>query len=127
MNLQLINTESGSSTKRYTAAFEKEVFNSNLMKRLGVDFTVGADALGSKFDFKNSNEFLIGVYGRIAGRISREKKNFDFFYSFPLTQMSLDSTDKGAFFLLETQKYVESQGTYLKKKLQEKASSLSDL
>ncbi|MEA9354902.1 patatin-like phospholipase family protein [Bacteriovorax sp. PP10] len=108
---------------QYTTAFENEVFNAGLMKRLGVDFAIGADVLGSKFDFEDSNEFLIGVFGRAAGRITREKKGFDYFYSIPLQKMSLDSTENGAFYLLKTQEYVEAQSSRLKKLIQQKISS----
>lgn len=128
MNLRLTHgSKSKKQQSRYTAAFENEVFNANLMKRLGVDFTIGADVLGTKFDFEESNEFLIGVYGRAAGRISREKKMFDYFYSIPLAKMSLDSTENGAFFLMETQKYVEGQGSSIKRKIQQKLSAISEL
>ena len=128
MNLRLTNgLKAKKQTSRYTAAFENEAFNANLMKRLGIDFTIGADVLGAKFDFEDSNEFLIGVYGRAAGRISREKKQFDYFYSIPLEKMSLDSTENGALFLMETQKYVEAQSNIIKKKIQQKLSSVSEL
>lgn len=108
---------------QYTTAFENEVFNAGLMKRLGVDFTIGADVLGTKFDFQNTNEYLIGVYGKAAGRISREKKAFDYFYSIPLQMMSLDSTENGALYLLKTQEYVEAQSSKLKMLIQKKTIS----
>lgn len=128
LNFRLTNdVNSKNKGTQYTAAFENEVFNANLMKRLGVDFAVGADVLGTKFDFEDSNEFLIGVYGRVAGKISREKKFFDYFYSLPLSKLSLDSTENGAFFLMETQKYADAQGGNLKKKIQQKLSSISEL
>lgn len=126
MNLKLSNsTDIRKAGTHYTAAFESEVFNANLMKRLGVDFAIGADVLGSKFDFEDSNEFLIGIYGRAAGRIAHQKKGFDYFYSIPLTKMSLDSTENGAFYLLKTQEYVEAQSSTLKKLIQQKISSSS--
>ena len=114
------------NTTQYTTAFENEVFNTNLMRRVGVDFTIGADVLGSKFDFEDSNEFLIGVYGRAAGRIARQKKGFNYFYSIPLSKMSLDSTENGAFYLLKTQEYVEAQSSGLKKLIQQKISTSQD-
>ena len=124
LNLKLSNSvDQRKAAVQYTTAFENEVFNAGLMKRLGVDFAIGADVLGSKFDFEDSNEFLIGVYGRAAGRISREKKGFDYFYSIPLQKMSLDSTENGAFYLLKTQEYVEAQSNRLKKLVQQKISS----
>lgn len=125
MNLKLSNSANASKKgNQYTAAFENEVFNARLMKKLGVDFAIGADILGSKFDFEDSNEFLIGVYGRVAGRISREKKGFDYFYSLPLSQMSLDSTENSAFYLLKTQEYVEAQAGILKQKISSSAKAL---
>lgn len=124
LNLKLSNSvDQRKAAVQYTTAFENEVFNAGLMKRLGVDFAIGADVLGSKFDFEDSNEFLIGVYGRAAGRITREKKGFDYFYSIPLQKMSLDSTENGAFYLLKTQEYVEAQSNRLKKLVQQKISS----
>jgi hypothetical protein len=124
MNLKLSNTiDIKKTSNQYTAAFENEVFNAGLMKRLGVEFAIGADVLGSKFDFKQSNEFLIGVYGKAAGRIVKQKKSFDYFYSLPVSKMSLDSTENGAFYLLKTQEYVEAQSSSLKKLIQQKASS----
>lgn len=124
LNLKLSNSVDHRKTGiQYTTAFENEVFNAGLMKRLGVDFAIGADVLGSKFDFEDSNEFLIGVFGRAAGRITREKKGFDYFYSIPLQKMSLDSTENGAFYLLKTQEYVEAQSNRLKKLIQQKMSS----
>lgn len=124
LNLKLSNSvDHRKPGMQYTTAFENEVFNAGLMKRLGVDFAIGADVLGSKFDFEDSNEFLIGVFGRAAGRITREKKGFDYFYSIPLQKMSLDSTENGAFYLLKTQEYVEAQSNRLKKLIQQKISS----
>jgi hypothetical protein len=124
LNLKLSNSvDLRKPGVQYTTAFENEVFNAGLMKRLGVDFAIGADVLGSKFDFEDSNEFLIGVFGRAAGRITREKKGFDYFYSIPLQKMSLDSTENGAFYLLKTQEYVEAQSSRLKKLIQQKISS----
>ena len=124
LNLKLSNSiDQRRPGVQYTTAFENEVFNAGLMKRLGVDFAIGADVLGSKFDFEDSNEYLIGVYGRAAGRIVREKKGFDYFYSIPLQKMSLDSTENGAFYLLKTQEYVEAQSNRLKKLVQQKIST----
>lgn len=124
LNLKLSNSiDPRKSGVQYTTAFENEVFNAGLMKRLGVDFAIGADVLGSKFDFQESNEYLIGVFGRAAGRIAREKKGFDYFYSIPLQKMSLDSTENGAFYLLKTQEYVEAQSGRLKKLIQQKMIS----
>ena len=124
LNLRLSNSiDRRKKGVQYTAAFESEVFNPGLMKRLGVDFAIGADVLGSKFDFEDSNEFLIGVFGRAAGKISREKKGFDYFYSIPLQKMSLDSTENGAFYLLKTQEYVEAQSSRLKKLVQQKMTN----
>lgn len=124
LNLKLSNSiDSRKSGIQYTTAFENEVFNAGLMKRLGVDFAIGADVLGSKFDFQSSNEYLIGVFGKAAGRVSREKKSFDYFYSIPLAKMSLDSTENGAFYLLKTQEYVEAQSSSLKKLIQKKILS----
>ena len=125
-NLKLSNSiDPRKSGIQYTTAFENEVFNAGLMRRLGVDFTIGADVLGTKFDFQSSNEYLIGVYGKAAGRIAREKKSFDYFYSIPLQKMSLDSTENGALYLLKTQEYVEAQSSNLKKLIQKKTISNS--
>ncbi|MBC7429217.1 MAG: patatin-like phospholipase family protein [Bacteriovorax sp.] len=124
LNLRLSNmVDVKKPGAQYTAAFESEVFNAGLMKRLGVDFAIGADVLGTKFDFEESNEFLIGVYGKTAGRIAKQKKGFDYFYSIPVSKMSLDSTENGAFYLLKTQEYVEAQSGTLKKLVQQKISS----
>lgn len=124
MNLKLSNSvDTRSNRTEYTAAFENEVFNAGLMKRIGVDFAIGADVLGAKFDFEESNEFLIGVYGKAAGRVQKQKKGFDYFYSIPVSKMSLDSTENGAFYLLKTQEYVEAQSGTLKKLIQQKISS----
>lgn len=121
LNLKLSNSvDPRKAVLQYTTAFEHEVFNAALMKRLGVDFTIGADVLGANFDFQNSNEYLIGIFGKAAGRISLEKKKFDYFYSIPLQKTSLDSTEKGAFYLLKTQEYVEEQSSKLKKLIQQK-------
>jgi hypothetical protein len=126
MNLKLSNSvDPRKKGIQYTAAFESEVYNPGLMKRLGVDFAIGADVLGAKFDFEDSNEFLIGVFGRAAGRVNRQKKGFDYFYTLPVSKMSLDSTENGAFYLLKTQEYVEAQSSALKKLIQQKISANS--
>ena len=107
----------------YTAAFQNEVFNPKLMNRLGADFTIGADVLGNSFDFEDSSEFLVGIYGRAAGKISREKKGFDYFFPLPLTSKELDSTQNGASSLMKTQEYLDKQTTQLKKQVQLKMSA----
>ncbi len=126
-NLQLSHNKKSKSTSLYSAAFENEVFNPKLMIRLGADFTIGADVMGSKFDFEDSSEYLVGIYGKAAGRISKEKKGFDYFFTLPLTVQGLDSTQNGASSLIKTQAYLETQASTVKKLIQQKLSSSSQL
>lgn len=126
-NLQLTNNKHASKRGTYTAAFENEIFNPKLMGRLGADFTIGADVLGNKFEFEDSSEFLVGIYGRAAGKISREKKGFDYFFSLPLTSNELDSTQNSAASLMKTQEFLEKQNSQIKKVVQQKMSVNSSL
>lgn len=126
-NLQLANNKKASHQGTYTAAFQNEVFNPKLMSRLGADFTIGADVLGTKFEFEDSSEFLVGIYGRAAGIISRERKGFDYFISLPLTSNELDSTQNSAASLMKTQEFLEKQNSQIKKVIQQKTSANSSL
>lgn len=122
-NLQLTHNGRANDKSTYTAAFENEVFNARLMNRLGADFSMGADVLGNKFDFEDSSEFLVGIYGKAAGRIAREKKSFDYFFSLPVTQNGLDSTQNGASSMMKTQEYLKTHTAEVKKLMQKKLTS----
>lgn len=126
-NLQLSHHKKNKSSSVYSAAFENEVFNPKLMSRLGADFTIGADVMGNKFDFEDSSEFLVGIYGKAAGRINREKKGFDYFFTLPLVNQGLDSTQNGASSLIKTQEYLDKHSSAVKKQMQQKLSSSSQL
>ena len=85
LNLKLsTDFKESKSGQKYSTAFEKEVYNARLLRQLGAEFTIAVDVLGTKFDFDVPNEFLIGVYGRTAGRIQKEKKDFDYAVTLPL-------------------------------------------
>ena len=121
LNFRLSNniTESKSGQK-YTTAFEKEVYNARLLKQVGADFTIAADVLGSKFDFDTTNEFLLGVYGRAAGRIKKEVRDFDYTVTLPLTLMNLDSIKDSSMYMQKSFEYMQKQIPNLSKKLQMK-------
>lgn len=128
LNLRLSgNTNRSKIKSKYTTAFESEVFNPNLMRRVGADFVIGADVLGAKIDLEDSNEYLVGIYGRVIGRVAKEKKNFDYFYSIPAAGAGLDSIDDRASFLVKTEEYVEKQVGTIKKLIQLKAEPVSEL
>jgi len=121
LNLRLSNNfKKSKSGQKYSAAFEKEVFNARLLKQLGAEFTVAVDVLGPKFDFENSNEFLIGVYGRIAGRIAKEKKEFDYNITLPLGAMALDSTENSSLYMQKTYDFMLRQAPVILRKMQAK-------
>ena len=121
LNLRLSNNlKKSKSGQKYSTAFEKEVFNARLLKQLGADFTMAVDVLGSKFDFENSNEFLIGVYSRIAGRIAKEKKEFDYNITLPLGEMVLDSTENNSLYMQKTYDFMLKQTPVIIKKMQAK-------
>ncbi len=127
LNLRLSNNIQISKTgQQYTAAFEKEVFNARLMRSLGAEFTIAADSLGAKFDFDHTNDFLIGVYGRVAGRIHKERRDFDYSVTLPLTAMNLDSTKDLPLFLQKSYEFMLKQTPILSKKIQAKLDSLSN-
>lgn len=126
-NLHLTTNRRAKSQGTYTAAFENEIFNPRLMNRLGADFTIGADVLGSKVEFEDSSEFLVGVYGRAAGKIAKEKNGFDVFVSLPLANQELDSTAESAASLMRSQEYLEKQTALIRKTIQQKTNSSSAL
>ena len=126
LNFRLSNnfTESKSGQK-YSTAFEKEVFNARLLRQVGAEFTIAADVLGSKFDFEVTNEFLIGVFGRTASRIQKERKDFDYYVTLPLNSMNLDSTKESPLFMQKSYDFMQKQSPVLAKKIQSKIESLS--
>jgi hypothetical protein len=127
LNLRLSNNiQESKSGQKYTTAFEKEVFNARLLRQLGADFTIAADVLGTKFDFDNSNDFLIGVYGRTAGRIQKEKRDFDYSVTLPLSAMNLDSTKDLPLFMQKSYELMLKQVPVLSRKIQTKLESLSN-
>lgn len=127
LNLKLSNNYSESKKgQKYSTAFEKEVFNARLLRQLGAEFTIAVDVLGTKFDFLNSNEFLIGVYGRTAGQIQKERKDFDYSVTLPLGAMNLDSTKDGPLFLQKSYEFMQKQSPIILKKIQAKHDSMSN-
>ncbi len=128
LNLKLSNNFAVSKTgQKYSTAFEKEVFNARLLRGLGAEFTIAADVLGAKFDFDSPNEFLIGVYGVTAGHIQKERRDFDYSVTLPLSSMNLDSTKDGPLFLQRLYEYMQKQTPVLLKKIHEKIDSISNL
>lgn len=127
LNLKLSNNyEESKKVQKYSAAFENEVFNAKLLRRLGAEFTIAVDALGTKFDFEKTNEFLIGVYGKVAGRIQKERKDFDYSVTLPLGGMSLDSSKDSALFLQRSYEYMQKQSPIIFKKIQAKLDSMAN-
>ena len=127
LNLRLSNNASVSKGgQKYSAAFEKEVFNARLLRQLGADFTIALDVLGSKFDFENTNEFLIGIYGAIAGHIQKETKDYDYSVTLPLQMMNLDSTKESALFMQKSFDFMLKQSPTLLRKIQAKVDSLAN-
>jgi hypothetical protein len=125
LNLKLasfVNENTGS--QKYSAAFEKEVFNARLLRQLGAELTIAADALGTSVDLENSNEFLFGVFAKIASRIQKEKKDFDLVLSLPIRQ-GLDSTKDSPLYIQKTQEYMTKQTPVILKKVQEKIDVLN--
>jgi hypothetical protein len=126
LNLRLSNNfKESKSGQKYSTAFEKEVFNARLLRQLGAEFTIAVDGVGSRFDFETANEFLIGVYGRTAGRIQRERKDFDYSVTLPLNLMNLDSTKESSLFMQKTYDFMQKQSPLILKKIQAKLDSLS--
>lgn len=127
LNLKLSNNyEESKKVQKYSAAFENEVFNAKLLRRLGAEFTIAVDALGAKFDFEKTNEFLIGVYGKVAGRIQKERKDFDYSVTLPLGGMSLDSSENSALFLQRSYEYMQKQSPIIFRKIQAKLDSMAN-
>ncbi|MFA6237106.1 MAG: patatin-like phospholipase family protein [Bacteriovorax sp.] len=125
LNLRLSNNYTGlKQGQKYSAAFEKEVFNARLLRQLGAEFTIAVDSLGATFDFENPNEFLIGVYSGVAGRIQKEKKDFDYSVTLPLNTMNLDSTKDGPLYLQRSYEFMQKQSPIIVKKIHAKQESL---
>jgi hypothetical protein len=116
--LQLESNIRDVSGPKFEAAFEKEVFNSRLLSQMGVDFTLGIDGLGTKFDFDHPNEFLIGIYGRTSGRIQKEKSTFDYVVTLPLAKMNLDSSKDLPRYMKKTTEFMGKELPQIKNKIQ---------
>ncbi len=128
LNLRLMNNSAEPSRGvKYTAAFEKEVFNARLLRQLGAEFAIAVDCLGTKIDFENTNEYLIGVFSKTAGRMQSEKKDFDYWLNLPVTQMSLDSHKDSQLYMQKSYEYMLKQTPILIKKIQEKMMSINNL
>ena len=126
-NLRLSNTvPENKKGMKYSTAFEKEVFNSRLLRQLGAEFTMAIDVLGAKFEFETSNEFLVGVYGRTSGRIKKEMKDFDYTVTLPLSSMKLDSTQEGSLFMQKSYDFMQKQMPIIFKKMQARLEGLSN-
>jgi hypothetical protein len=124
LNLRLTtNPAQAKSGQKYSSAIENEVYNSKLLKQLGAEFTIAADVLGTKFDFDNANEFLFGLFGKTAGRIQKQKKDFDYIVTLPLNTMNLDSTKDGPLYLQKSYEFMQKQAPLIAKKLQVKLDS----
>jgi hypothetical protein len=116
--LQLPGGTSENPDKKYGAVFEKEVFNAHLLAQMGVDFTLGVDSLGMKFDFDRPNEFLIGIYGRTSGRIQKEKSTFDHIITLPLSKINLDSNKDLPLAMKKTYEFMGKELVIIKNKIQ---------
>lgn len=125
LNLHLSNNPTTFRTGEvYSAAFEKEVFNSRLLKSRGSDFTIGFDALGSKIEFDVLNEYASGILNKVSGKISRERVGFDYFSTLPLSKLNLDSTKDMTSSLQFVQDFTMKQVPNIKKKIQIKKEEI---
>lgn len=113
-------TKPSSKNTLYTSALESEVLNPRLLTKLGVDFTIGAETMGKDFEFIDFNEYLVGVYSKAYGQVSKNSNKFDFFYNLGTSKVKLDSTDDGPLYLMNATKMINSKQNTLKQKIQEK-------
>lgn len=118
--LQLDGNVDEKSNQKYISVFEKEVFNARLLSQMGVDFTLGIDSLGNKFDFDQPNEFLFGIYGRTIGRIQKEKSSFDYIVTLPLGKMNLDSSKDLPLSMKKTYEFMLKQIVAIKNSIHQK-------
>ncbi len=108
----------------YTTAFEKEIFNSNLLKHFGSEVTIAADVLGPKHELIDTNEQVSSLYSKAFTLLKKEKRTYDFFSEIPVSHTALDSTKDGPEVLLKSKQFFDTQSVIIKKSLIQKYSQL---
>jgi hypothetical protein len=79
---------------RYSTALQKEIFNSIKIRKIGADMVVGIDVLNKDITFNSTSDYLVGIFGRITGMISREQSTLDIYFSPPMKGLPLDSVEE---------------------------------
>ena len=120
LNFKLFNPEEPNAS--YTTAFEKEIFNSNLLKHFGSETTMAADVLGPKHDLIEPNEQIESLYSKAFTLLKKEKRTYDYYSEIPVGHTALDSTKDGPEVLLKSKQYFDTQSVIIKKSLIQKFS-----
>lgn len=89
--------------RKYSSSIPWEVFNSSPYNSMGVDLLIGIDVIGDKLIFEKEDEFLIGVFGKVSGRVDIEKNKLDLYFKLPMSSMPLDSLTNAPSTLQEVQ------------------------
>ena len=75
-----------------SVTFKQQVFDSAELKKLGVDITIGVNVLGPKMTWKYPVDFLVGLYGRAAGKSPYEGEVLDLYLNFDLKDLEVDDS-----------------------------------
>lgn len=125
LNFKLLDSDDADFS--YTAAFEKEIFNSNLLKHFGSDTTIAADVLGPKYELVDPSEQLSLIYTKIIALLKKEKKSYDYFIEIPVGQTALDSIKDGPEVLMKSKKFFDTQTIVIKKSIIQKIMQQSKI
>jgi len=67
------------------------VYNGKFLKKLGADIVIGVDVLADKIELEVEDGFLYGYFGKMIGKIKKERKDLDLLFTLPFSDMPLDS------------------------------------
>lgn len=109
----------------YVTPIIDEVFNADLMRRLGADFAVVSDILGSGVVFQEEEARLKDQYLNAIERANAAKNKFDYIFEFPLGLMPLDLNENHGNYFLSVDKYLKNSGPKFSTKLMNKRKLIS--
>ncbi|RLA65107.1 MAG: hypothetical protein DRQ88_02370 [Epsilonproteobacteria bacterium] len=67
------------------------VYNGKSLRGLGADIVIGVDVLADKIELQVEDGFLYGHYGKMIGKIKKERKDLDLLFALPFADVPLDS------------------------------------
>jgi hypothetical protein len=108
----------------FSNAFEKEVFNSKLLNKMGADYTLAVDAINSRVLVEDKNEAYSILMLKSIHLMNKEKQSFSLVLNLPIKEMALDTANDSNLYQQNSFDYSNRMISSFKKKINQKKSEM---